>query len=176
MKKEVQDLFGPTKHINDKEGLFGNKFGDGCGKYVYPFKPDNNQTNYEIYENISSLASSSENLPKWRRSVVLSIFISVFLIIIFHKKMVSFSRFIVYFLVCFVFINFSFSYYHYHYEKQAIDHIKGNVEILKSRDIKEKEENKEIKEENNKPLFRGEKQRKQKNDPFEKYRGFLDTI
>lgn len=174
LKKEVQDLFGPTLDTDDP---FESTppFGDGCGKYIHPFKPHKNMTNTEIYENISNLASSNENLPKWRRSVVLAIFISVFLIIIFHKKMVSFSRFLTYFLVCFVFINFSFSYYHYHYEKHAIDHIKGNVEILKSRDPKGNKEEKEL-ENKGKNNEHPREKRKQKKDPFTKYRGFLDTI
>lgn len=127
----------------EKEDLFSSKgidkFGDGYGKYMYKYKPDKNIQyikKTEIYNNILNLAKSNENVPKWRRSMIISIFISVFLIIILCKKMVSFSRFMIFFLVCFIFINFSFNYYHYHYEKFGIDYIKENLIKLREFDRK----------------------------------------
>jgi hypothetical protein len=135
--KEKEDLFS-SKGINN--------FGDGYGKYMYKYKPKKNiryMKENQIYNNILNLAKSNENIPKWRRSVIISVFISVFLVIILYKKMVSFSRFMIFFLVCFIFINFSFNYYYYHYEKFGIDYIKENLIKLREFDRK-----KDLKREN----------------------------
>lgn len=125
--KEKEDLF-----ISKENGK--DKFGDGYGKYIYKYKPKKNiqyMKKTQIYNNILNLAKSNENIPKWRRSVIISVFISTFLIIILYKKMVSFSKFMIFFLISFIFINFSFNYYYYHYEKFGIDYIKENLIQLK---------------------------------------------
>ena len=126
LNKESDDLFS-NKEKDKKE----TEFGDGCGKYLITNKYHKNDTQDTIKKKIENLSNYQETLPKWRRSLTLSVLITLLLSFIFYRGLIPFNKFLMFIIVCFIVINFSFSFYSYHYDKYAIDYIKENLKHLK---------------------------------------------
>ncbi len=126
INKESDDLFS-NKDRNKKE----TEFGDGYGKYLFSNKFQLNDSSEIIRKKIENLSNFQETLPKWRRSLGISVLITLLISLIFYKKLISFNKFLMYIIICFVVINFSFSFYSYHYDKYAIEYIKENLKHLK---------------------------------------------
>lgn len=124
-KKETEDLF------SNKGDSPETCYGDGCGRYLYENKYKKGDTISDIKVKIYNLSAYEEQLPKWRRALILSTLIAFVISVVVHKRVINFPLFFLYALICFLIINFSFNFYSFHYDRFAIDYISEHLEKLK---------------------------------------------
>lgn len=125
--KEVDDIFSDGINKN----TISTQFGDGYGKFIYPNRYCDKDSNTEKIKKLTDLIEYDENLPKWRRCLLIATLITIILSIIMHRKLLPFPDFFKYILIIFFITYFSFNYYSYHYNKYAIDNIKIYIDKFK---------------------------------------------
>jgi len=126
IKEESNDLFSSK----DKDHPKSEHFGDGCGKFVHWNKYTVGDTFENIHLKTQKLNNTELELPVWRRSILVAFIITIVIMIVIHKKVLSFPKFSLYFLILFFMFYYSFNYYHYHFFKPLINVKNNNLEKM----------------------------------------------
>ena len=123
--KECEDLFS-NKTKNREETCYG----DGCGRYLYDNRYKQGDSLDDIKVKLYNLSCTNEQLPKWRRALILSTLISFVISVVVYKRVVDFPTFFLYGIISFMIINFSFNFYSFHYDRFAVDYVSEHLEKL----------------------------------------------
>lgn len=129
--KECEDLF--SNKTKDREE---SCYGDGYGRYLYDNRYRKGDTLDDIKIKIYNLSSTNEQLPKWRRSLILSTLIAFVISVVVHKRVLDFSSFFLYAIIAFLIINFSFNFYSFHYDRFSVDYVSEHLEKLNTKKSK----------------------------------------
>lgn len=128
IKEEARDLYSSQ----DKDHPESTAFGDGCGKFVHWNKVEPKDTFGKIIQKTRALNSNQLELPVWRRSLAVAFIITAVILIVVHKELLPFPKFLLYFIIIFFMFYYSFNYYSYHYSKPLCD--VQNENLLRLRD------------------------------------------
>lgn len=129
IKEESKDIFSSK----DKDHPDSDAFGDGCGKFVHWNKYEPGDTFEKIAGKTRALNNNQLDLPVWRRSLAVAFLVAVLITVVVHKKLVSFPKFAVYFLIIFFIFYYSFNYYSYHYAKPLSKVQNENLQKLENK-------------------------------------------
>lgn len=129
IKEESKDLFSSK----DKDHPDSKEFGDGCGKFIHWNKYEEGDNFEKLCLKTQTLNSNQFNLPVWRRSLMVAFIISIIIMIIVHKKLLSFPKFSLYFIILFFMFYYSFNYYSYHYTRPLLEVQNDNLEKMKNK-------------------------------------------